>query len=331
MVPLSGLVSNTVAVCASSPAPDRAPAAHKDGLFSKRRPGSVNVLANDTDADGDALAVTHWDAGHHGSVTCRRAGRCTYVPGKTYKGNDSFAYTISDGRGATASARVFVRDKKTVTHVVRVRTPPAVSLKGRPFTTPPHGLSKQATNRCDNVEIGAEADEAKPTTVRTRTAYGTVRLEHPFPRTLVAALGFTANVCFDARGVVVSEHDMEYAPAGAGEGLGPFIEMPHWAPISPPVLRRRITRGKVEFSVSGSGRIETLSPRELLCMTVTVYYVPQPPVCEAEHVDLAQDAANALEQIPEISISEDLVLRADGTVPPAGRYQSGKLSLVNRQ
>src|SRR6185295_2796468 len=69
---------------------------------------TVNVLANDTDPDGDTLTVTGTTNGAHGSVSCTAAGQCTYSPGAGYSGPDSFTYTIADGHGGTDTATVSI-------------------------------------------------------------------------------------------------------------------------------------------------------------------------------------------------------------------------------
>lgn len=64
-----------------------------------------NLLANDTDADGDALAVASSTSPSHGQVSLGASGAFTYTPDPGYTGPDSFTYTVSDGE-ATASATV---------------------------------------------------------------------------------------------------------------------------------------------------------------------------------------------------------------------------------
>lgn len=70
--------------------------------------GTVDVLANDSDADGDELSVIDFSQGAHGSVNCTSDGQCTYSAGYAFTGDDSFTYTISDGNGGTATAAVAV-------------------------------------------------------------------------------------------------------------------------------------------------------------------------------------------------------------------------------
>jgi uncharacterized repeat protein (TIGR01451 family) len=70
-------------------------------------PATTDVIANDTDVDGDPLVVLSVTDGAHGTVTCG-ATLCTYTPGPDYNGPDSYTYVISDGNGGTATATVTV-------------------------------------------------------------------------------------------------------------------------------------------------------------------------------------------------------------------------------
>ncbi len=70
--------------------------------------GSVDVLANDSDPDGDSPTVTGFSDGAHGSVVCTMAGICTYTPEPGFGGHDSFTYDISDGQDGTDSGTVRV-------------------------------------------------------------------------------------------------------------------------------------------------------------------------------------------------------------------------------
>lgn len=68
---------------------------------------TVQVLDNDSDADGDAIVVTAVTQGSHGSVSFT-ASDVTYAPEAGYVGDDSFTYTVGDGRGGEATATVNV-------------------------------------------------------------------------------------------------------------------------------------------------------------------------------------------------------------------------------
>jgi len=67
----------------------------------------IDVLANDTDVDGDALTIISWTKGAHGSVKLVD-GLLRYGPKEYFRGTDTFTYTISDGNGGTSTAIVTV-------------------------------------------------------------------------------------------------------------------------------------------------------------------------------------------------------------------------------
>jgi parallel beta-helix repeat protein len=69
---------------------------------------TVDVLANDSDPDGDALTVVEVSTPTRGSATINPNNTITYVPTPNASGSDSFTYTVSDGRGLTDSATVAV-------------------------------------------------------------------------------------------------------------------------------------------------------------------------------------------------------------------------------
>ena len=67
----------------------------------------VDVLANDTDPDGDPLRIVSATAPAHGTAT-PGAGGVRYAPALNYHGQDSFDYTIADPGGLTDTATVTV-------------------------------------------------------------------------------------------------------------------------------------------------------------------------------------------------------------------------------
>ena len=66
----------------------------------------VNVLDNDTDADGDTLTVVGITQAAGGSVANNGDGTLTYTPGAGFFGRDSFTYTVSDSNGGEATGTV---------------------------------------------------------------------------------------------------------------------------------------------------------------------------------------------------------------------------------
>jgi hypothetical protein len=68
---------------------------------------TLSVLANDSDANGDALTVTSVSKPQFGAAITD-GQRVTYTPGATFVGTDSFSYFVSDGRGGVATGSVTV-------------------------------------------------------------------------------------------------------------------------------------------------------------------------------------------------------------------------------
>jgi hypothetical protein len=58
---------------------------------------TLDVLANDSDADGDALTAVVVDNPAHGSLDLNDDGSITYTPEEDYFGSDHFTYKANDG------------------------------------------------------------------------------------------------------------------------------------------------------------------------------------------------------------------------------------------
>jgi outer membrane protein assembly factor BamB/subtilisin family serine protease len=70
---------------------------------------AIAVLSNDTDADGDPLSLVSVTQGARGTVSINPAGTLRYEPAAGFtSGADQFNYTVQDGRGGTATARVSI-------------------------------------------------------------------------------------------------------------------------------------------------------------------------------------------------------------------------------
>lgn len=75
-----------------------------------RTPITLNVLANDTDADGDGLTVISAKA-HYGSLTINNDQTLTYTPALGFDGIDQLTYQLDDGNGGQAQGTVRVTVK----------------------------------------------------------------------------------------------------------------------------------------------------------------------------------------------------------------------------
>jgi len=70
-------------------------------------PVTVDVLANDSDVEGDALTIAQASSGANGKTSINGDG-VTYAPNSGFSGADSFTYTVADGQGGSAGATVVV-------------------------------------------------------------------------------------------------------------------------------------------------------------------------------------------------------------------------------
>ncbi len=66
----------------------------------------IDVKANDTDVDGDALTIQSVEQPAHGRVSINADGTVSYTPVANYNGTDSFTYVVRDSSGATSTATV---------------------------------------------------------------------------------------------------------------------------------------------------------------------------------------------------------------------------------
>ena len=93
-------------------APNVPPVANNDGPYAVtlNTPLTINVanlLANDTDANGDTLSVAGVSGATHGTVAFNATAKTiTFTPTTAYTGAATFAYTVSDGKSTSASATV---------------------------------------------------------------------------------------------------------------------------------------------------------------------------------------------------------------------------------
>ena len=86
-----------------------APLAVDDAAFTEGSTAVViDLLANDSDVDGDTLSILSMTQGSNGRVSDNGDGSVAYAPDSGFSGLDVFGYTISDGAGGSDTAFVTV-------------------------------------------------------------------------------------------------------------------------------------------------------------------------------------------------------------------------------
>lgn len=114
--------------------PNRTPVVTDDSAVARDGAAvSVDLFANDADPDGDALELVGGTSAGHGTV--RFDGSvATYTPDADFRGEDSFVYVVSDGRGANAAGTVRIAVTSTAGVAPAVVAAPAAP---RPWTGRP--------------------------------------------------------------------------------------------------------------------------------------------------------------------------------------------------
>ncbi len=97
-----------VQVDPTGPANDPPFAANDAGIGTVNQPIEGNVLANDTDPNGDPITVDVDSivGPEHGSLVINEDGSYTYTPDPDFVGVDSFTYDVCDDSGACGTATV---------------------------------------------------------------------------------------------------------------------------------------------------------------------------------------------------------------------------------
>ncbi|MBM7557587.1 tandem-95 repeat protein [Halanaerobacter jeridensis] len=86
---------------------NRAPVASDDTVnVDEDNSVVIDILANDSDPDGDSINLIGVTDGNNGTAVDNGNGTVTYTPNENYNGTDSFNYDINDGRGGTATGAV---------------------------------------------------------------------------------------------------------------------------------------------------------------------------------------------------------------------------------
>jgi subtilisin family serine protease len=118
----AGLTDTATVSLDVTPVNDQPVAANDSASTAEDAPTTIDVLANDTDPDGDPLTVSDVGAPSVGSVAIEADGRLTYTPAANYAGSDTFSYTVADGAGGSDSATVSIT-------VSAVNDPPSAADK----------------------------------------------------------------------------------------------------------------------------------------------------------------------------------------------------------
>ncbi|MFD2032711.1 cadherin-like domain-containing protein [Ancylobacter dichloromethanicus] len=92
------------------------------------------LLANDSDADGDTLALLSVGNAVGGTVSLDDAGNVLFVPAAGFAGAASFSYTVSDGKGGSDTATVGITVEGTPNHAPAAENDRLYALQDKALT-----------------------------------------------------------------------------------------------------------------------------------------------------------------------------------------------------
>ncbi|MPY23698.1 Ig-like domain-containing protein [Shewanella sp. YLB-07] len=141
---------------------NEAPIAQDDSALTQQgQMVIVDVLANDSDPDGDPLTITQFNA-PNGTVVLNGDNTISYTPDASFSGLEIISYVISDGIGSVASANILVtvngnpiaqddlftinEDTSSVFDVLANDSEPDGDALNMTLTTPSHGQLSLVNN-----------------------------------------------------------------------------------------------------------------------------------------------------------------------------------------
>ncbi|MFL6200116.1 MAG: Ig-like domain-containing protein [Thermoanaerobaculia bacterium] len=314
--------TDSALVTITTTAVNDAPDARNDlPLTQEDTPITINVLANDTDVEGDTLTVTSVTQPAKGTAVVNANNTITYTPNLNTNGSDSFNYTISDGQGGSDTATVFmsvstvndppvavadsatVAEEGTVTIAVAANDtdPENSTLTVTAVTQGAHGTVTLLTG--NQVRYQPVANYAGPDTFTytirdpgNLTSVGTVTVtvtpvnDPPVANADTAATDEDTPVAIS---VLANDTDVDgdtlTVPAVTQSANGSVTTNGTTVTFTP-AANFHGTAGAFTYTVRDAGGVERTAS-----VTVTVASVNDPPVANADSITLQEDSGIAFQ------------------------------------
>ena len=178
-----GSTTQAFTLTVNAPAVNSAPVAVADSASTNEDTSVIiNVLANDQDANGDALSATVVTGPAHGTLVKNADGSFSYTPTKDWYGTDSFTYLASDGKASSSAATVTITVKP-------VNDAPVASNAG-------YTVKKDGSIKIDLRSLASDVDGDCLTITLTNPAKGTLTKNADGTYTYKPNKGYTGNDSF---------------------------------------------------------------------------------------------------------------------------------------
>ncbi len=225
---------------------------------------TIDVLGNDRDVDGDALALVEASAPAHGTAVVADTGAVVYTPEPDFHGTDRFTYVVGDGSGLTARAAVdvmvlSVNDPPLATGVIPDQTldvgdEPAV-LDLIPFFADRDGDALGYTAVVSDQAVALRLTGATLTLTATHPGTATVTVTAQDPGGLTATQAFMVTTT-DHRARGVKAWLARFGRTVANHA----VEAVRGRMSSVPAPSRRVTLGGAELKEPPAPEITEISP-----------------------------------------------------------------------
>ncbi len=172
--------------------PENNPPVAKDDVFTGYFGEDIegNVLDNDFDPDDDPLTVISNTDPSNGTVVVNEDGTFVYTPNEGFFGNDSFSYTITDGRGGEDTAYV---DICVLEEPCPPKNTPPVAVKDK-FET--EGIDQEFTGNVLDNDFDPDGDPIS-VLINTQPENGTVVMQEDGTFTYTPNAGFFGDDVFE--------------------------------------------------------------------------------------------------------------------------------------
>jgi hypothetical protein len=191
------------------------------------KPILIDVLANDTDGNGDTLTLSGVGSADHGTVQIQN-NQVMYSPSAGYIGNDSFLYTVSDGAGGSAQASVSVQVSPANV------APSAVTLTFRQGTDGYSGTidtllreGRSNTAYPDAIKLQASLESGKQfePLLRFADVFGTAVGQIPIGATIVSASLQLQITEASTNGGTINRMLVDWSSTSTWSGMGNGIQL----------------------------------------------------------------------------------------------------------
>jgi subtilisin-like proprotein convertase family protein len=193
-----------------------------------------SVLANDTDADANALTALKVSDPAHGTLALAPDGTFSYTPDAGYRGMDSFSYRASDGSAQSPDPAVAS---------ISVGNDPPVAADDA-FTTAAQTPLEGSTVLANDSDPNGDSLTA---TLASRPAHGGVALRADGTFTYVPAAGFAGRDTFT---YMAADAATSSPPATVAITVRPANAPPVRAPAKLQVLRAGVSGGRLDVLAS---------------------------------------------------------------------------------